>query len=72
MSSPGRPKVDEPKSWSVLIAVEEKYRAPVLAAAAAEDRSMSDYWRTVVKRDLQNRGLLDQFFEPIPEATQNG
>jgi len=64
----GRPKLDETKDWSFLIAFESKYKPVINTAATQADRSMSDYVRNLIKADLRARGLVDDLFEPITEV----
>jgi len=51
--------------WGLTVPLDPKYREPVQAAAAQELDKMAGYVRKLVLKDLQQRGLLDERFEPV-------
>jgi hypothetical protein len=51
--------------WGLTVPLDPKYREPVQEAAAQELDKMAGYVRKLVLKDLQQRGLLDERFEPV-------
>lgn len=55
--------------WGLTVPMHPKYRPIVEAAAAQELDKMAGYVRKLVLKDLQQRGLVDDRFEPIETAS---
>jgi hypothetical protein len=67
----GAPRKEETKSLLLSVAYEQKYDEVLKRVANRSARSVSAYIRWVTLLDMQQQGLLDADFEPVPdEPTQ--
>ena len=51
--------------WGLTIPLDPKYKGPVQAAAQQELEKMAGYGRKLLLKDLRQRGLLDENWEPV-------
>jgi hypothetical protein len=66
----GRPPIDpqDRKTYQVTVPLEEKYREVVRAAVINTGAgSVANYGRSLVLKDLQERGLINGQHQPIPQ-----
>jgi hypothetical protein len=56
--------------WGLTIPLDPKYQPVIQAAAKLELTKMAGYGRRVLLMDLQNRGLLDENFEPVNQTAE--
>jgi len=54
-------------SMTLTIPIPRKYDGAIKRAAQGEVRSQAGYIRLLILRDLQERGLVDDNMEPVPQ-----